>query len=280
MLVTTKWPRYERGTGAVIDLGDPLNPTLTIRDADGQLANATAVTLSVIDPDGIVSTCPVMNEGIGRYTALFTPPAPGRYVLRWVATGANAGAHVDVVQVADPTLAALISLADIKEYLNKSTQGTVSDEELRTTLDAATSLAEQYCARALRPGTWTGPIWATGSGVLILPEPAATSIVAVTNSADVDVTSSVVLNQTGEYVRHATPGQALSGRYTVTVRVGVTGRTLDIAQQGVRELVRHMWEPQRGQAPRPLQGAATRPGTAHALPWLVSEKLDQIRLDT
>ena len=266
------------------DLGDVVPLSVQIRDAAGDLADAGAVTLTVTTPDGTGVPVPVLRASAGTYSAQFTPTMPGLHQVYWQATGANASAFHDAFTVADP-VPPLVGLDDIKNWLNKDQAQRATDEELRTVIAAATSLAEGYCHRALRPSTWTGTITATGpGGVLMLPRPAATSILAVTNPSGADVTATVEMDRpaAGSYLRAVAGTATLSGSYTVTVRLGVTGADLDIAQQGVRELVRHMWAPQRAGAPLPLQAAASeaaRPATAHALPWLVTEKLDQIRLD-
>lgn len=267
----------------VNDIGDVVALAVTIRDSDGDPADATAITCTITLPDGTAYAAPVAKTGVGTYTVSYTPTMAGLHTVRWVATGANASAYRDSFTVSD-TLPPLVSLADVREWLRKADGDRASDEELRTVLDSATSLAESYTGRALRPRGWTGTIAATRTGILVLPEPAATSITGVTTVDGVDLTALVEMDHpaAGQYLRR-TDGRDLIGRHAVTVRLGVTGRVLDIAQAGVRELVRHMWEPKRGGAPLPLQAAASmaaRPAAAHALPWLVTEQLDQIVLSS
>lgn len=263
------------------DLGDPVALSVEIRNQAGTLANATTVTCTVTRPDGTTAALATANPSTGQYTATFTPTLTGPHQVRWVATGTNACAFSDGFTVRDATVVPLLGLSDVKEWLNKDLTAHTTDEELRTTIDAATALAEDYCGRALAPRTWTGAITATLTGVLVLPEPAALSVSSILTSAGVTVTG-WLLDTTGQIIApDATSAPFVyGGRYTVTARIGVTGRTLDIAQQGVRELIRHMWAPQRGAAPLPMGGGdMPRPGAAHALPYVVTEKLDQIRLD-
>lgn len=263
------------------DLGDVVALAVTIRDSDGDPADATAVACTITLPDGTTYAAPVAKVDTGVYTISYTPTLPGPHGVRWIATGTNASAFHDGFTARDTTRVPLLGLSDVKEWLNKDLTVHVSDEELRTTIDAATSLAEDYCGRALRPRTWTGTITATQLGVLVLPQPAALSVTSVADDSGAAVTG-WELDGTGQIIA-ADPFSApfLYGRkYTVTALLGVTGSTLDTAQQGVRELIRHMWSPQRGAAPLPMGGGdLPRPSTAHALPWVVSEKLDQIRLD-
>lgn len=259
-----------------VDVGDLVPLTVVVRDDAGDPADADDVTCTVTLPDGATASPAVAKTATGTYQALLTATQEGPHGWRMVATGTNACAFHDGFTVRAHGVP-LLGLADVKEWLNKDLGVHVSDEELRTTIDAATSVAEGYCGRALRPRTWTGTITANRLGVLVLPEPAATSVTAVLDPSGTP-TAGWELDGTGQVIAADLP---MSGQYAVTARLGVAGAALDIAQQGVRELVRHMWSPQRGGAPLPMGGAAdmARPGSAHALPYIVTEKLDQIVLD-
>ena len=74
------------------DLGDVVTLTCEVRDAAGAAANAGAVTCTVTAPDGTTSSPTVSNPATGTYTATYTPAVTGRFAVRWLATGANAGA--------------------------------------------------------------------------------------------------------------------------------------------------------------------------------------------
>ena len=73
---------------AVYDLGDVASLGITIKDAAGNLANATSVVATITTPDGTTSTPTVVNTSTGLYDVSYTPSTSGRYLIRWVATGA------------------------------------------------------------------------------------------------------------------------------------------------------------------------------------------------
>jgi len=257
------------------DLGDVVTLSVTVRDEAGAPANAGAVTATVTAPDGTTSATPVSNPSAGVYTSAYTPAAAGVYGYRFVATGVNACAFFDGFTVVE-TGVPLLGLADVKAFLNMSSDTT--DEELRATISAATALAEKWCGRVLRARTWTGRIVATGTGVLLLPEPSALSVTTV-SPVDGQTVPAWTLDATGQMIYPTDPADSFTGSFDVTARLGVSGDVLEIAQQGVRELIRHMWAPQRGSAPTPMQAAdgARPPGAAYAFPYVVTEKLEQIR---
>jgi hypothetical protein len=87
---------------ATYDLGDVVTLSASVHDVDGDLADATDVTLDVTLPDGTLTQPTVSHPSVGQYTATYTPPSPGRYMVRWVATGDNASAFTDSFSVRDP----------------------------------------------------------------------------------------------------------------------------------------------------------------------------------
>lgn len=261
------------------DIGDVIPLSVIVRDDTGAPADAGAVVCTVTAPDGTTSTPAVTHAGTGHYIASHVAATPGPHGYRFVATGANACAFADGFTVAAAGVP-LLGLADVKTFLNIT--DTTSDEELRQTIAASTALAEKYCARALSPRLWTGIITAKpGAAVLVLPEPSATSIVSIVADSGTVDPADYRLDPTGQNI-HALNGQTWTGDHTVTAMLGVSGADLDAAQQGVRELIRHAWLPQRGAAPIPLQGAMMSgnptPGAAYAFPYVVTEKLDLITL--
>lgn len=262
------------------DVGDVVPMTVVVRDAAGDPADAGSVACTVTLPDGTTTSPAVVKTATGTYQAMLTAAQEGPHGWRMVATGTNAATYSDGFTVRTQGVP-LLGLADVKEWLNKDLAVNTSDEELRTTIDTATAVAEGYCGRALRPRTWTGTITARLTGVLVLPQPAALSVTSIVEVSSGSPITEWRLDGTGQIISPTINSACFMGEYTVTARLGVAGAALDIAQQGVRELVRHMWSPQRGGAPLPMGGAAdmARPGSAHALPYVVTEKLDQIVLD-
>lgn len=132
--------------GAVVPLGT------TVRDASGTLANAGAMALTITLPDNTaVTVSPVAPTSTGTYTHDYTTIQAGRHVVRWVATGVNAGAYTDSFDVREAAPPGIVSLADAKAHLNIASASTTHDEELRGWIEAVTHGVEQYagiCARA------------------------------------------------------------------------------------------------------------------------------------
>jgi len=125
------------------DLGDVVPLGTTVRDANGALANAGSMALTVTQPDGtIVSESPVVPISTGTYAYDFPTVQPGRHAVRWLASGVNAGAYVDVFDVREAAPTWVISLADAKNHLKLTT--TSQDEEVRKWIGATTRCVEWF----------------------------------------------------------------------------------------------------------------------------------------
>ena len=95
---------------AVYDLGDVVALGITITDANGNPANATAVTATITAPDGTSSTPTLSNTSAGLYDLSYTPTQVGRYTVKWVAIGVNASAYADEFSVRDINEMGIVSL--------------------------------------------------------------------------------------------------------------------------------------------------------------------------
>jgi len=135
----------------VIDLGDPLTLTLTVRDPDtGQLADATSVAAVVTLPD--LTTSPaltVTHPSLGEYRAAYTPTVAGLHQVVWTASGANAGTHTESfgVSAAEPALP--ISLTEARRILGVGVDA-ARDELIRDDLRAALGHIERYTGQTYR----------------------------------------------------------------------------------------------------------------------------------
>lgn len=131
------------------DVGDRVTVTTELRDIDGTLTAAT-VTLTVTAPDGTISFPAVVdNGGTGKYLALFTVDAAGRWLYKWTASGALVavdGGHLTVIE------AGLVASA--AAYIGAS----ATDPLLADLVHAAVTLVDEYlgidgiedCPRAVR----------------------------------------------------------------------------------------------------------------------------------
>lgn len=79
----------------VYTLGDVVTLTCTVRDAAGALADAGAITCTVTLPDGTTTVLTHTHPSTGSYAVDYPPPTVGWFRVRWLATGANAGAFAD-----------------------------------------------------------------------------------------------------------------------------------------------------------------------------------------
>lgn len=262
---------------ATYDLGDVVALAVEVKNSAGALANATAVTLTITKPDGTTTAPAVANPSTGKYTSSFTPASAGRYSVRWVATGTNACAYADAFTVFDATELGLVGLDDVKAHLNITSS--TSDEELRVVLMAATAAAEDYLRRPLRRNTKTQTFYGpTGNGLaLVLDRPDVASITSVDNDGDA--------LDTDDYAEDLNAGviwRSSGWDYPVVVTYVAAGLDSPAIRQAVLELVRHLWETQRGSMPMMPRGVdgmdAFNPAMGYSLPRRVTELLAPHRM--
>ena len=220
-----------------------------VRPTSSTLAAPTPV-LTVTAPDGTSST-PAVSGAPGAYTASYTLTQTGRYLERWVNSG---GVQSDIVNTlpADPGF--LVSLAEVKLALNKST--TADDDELRAYIAAATSPIEALGGAVLTRTL----VWADDGGrcSITLPHQPVTSITSVVeNNVTVPASGYVLHQRSGVLDRLAgfQPMPWRPGRQNITITyvigTGIVPWHVNIA---ARELVRHWWQYSQ-QSGRPQWGA-------------------------
>jgi len=253
--------------------------TLSIRDSNGTLASATAVTVTVILPDGTTTTPAVTNDGTGLYHADYSPAAVGHYGVYWVATGSNAGTLEESFDVNDLTISPPLGLAQVKDHLNIPQTTITDDDELRGFILAATGLVEGVVGPLTRrpvSETYNG-----GRAALILKQAPVISVTTVTESGTTVAASGYSIStDTGVLTR--TSGYSASvwtqGFNNVTVSY-VAGRTQIPADltHAVLETVRHLWTTQRGSVKR-SQTDDYQPGAGFSLPNRVRELLSRYEM--
>ncbi len=169
-----------------------------------------------------------------------------------------------------------LTLAQAKSHLNIT--GAAHDAKLQGTIDEAESAIAEKCG-PLEPTATTERV-AGGVPFLVLSEAPAISLTSVTpyqgaaltiGDLYLDPKTAIVTQDSGAY---------FSARfYTVVYSAGRTTLHPDLVL-AVKELVRHLWMPQRGPTQRPgsapSEGAAnTIPGAAYLLPFRVSELISE-----
>lgn len=122
------------------DLGDMVPLSITVTDAAGQPADAGEVTLTITLPDGTATTVgPIASTSPGVYDYDYIPSQAGLHVVRWVATGVNASAHTDVIDVQPAADGTFVSLADARDHLKRN-GASPEDEKLRRVIGASCRL--------------------------------------------------------------------------------------------------------------------------------------------
>jgi hypothetical protein len=237
-----------------IDLGAAYPIAFDVRDAANALANATGVTLTITLPDGTTATPTVTNPPAvtGQYRLTYLPATAGRYSWAAVTTTPNA-AYGDVFNVR--TYASLISLAEAKTHLNKTS--TTDDDEFRGFLIAATELIESKVGACVRRA-FTERVYDTEGqpGLLLSHRPllSVTSVTATVTGGQVWATADLAPDTAAGIVCLPDGAGFWGGPWDVVYQAGravIPERFL----QACEEQVRFLWDTQRGAAaPSVLQG--------------------------
>ena len=250
--------------GAVVPLGT------TVKDGSGSLANAGSMALSLGLPDGTtLSVSPVTPASTGTYTYDYPSVQAGRHTVRWVATGINAGAYTDTFDVREATPPTILSHADAKKHLNKTSTG--DDDEIRAMNEAVTAAVEWYVGPVVVRTVVEDHNVTVAQALALRQVPALelTSVTAVLSggtSYDVD---DLDLNGASGIVRRK-DGGLLYGPLRVTYPAG--RRVVPAAiTLGARIILQHMWRTQQGPG-RPQLGVGDFdvtepiPGLGYAVP--------------
>jgi hypothetical protein len=248
----------------VYDLAEIVPLTYAVVDAAGAPANAAVITLTIGLPDGTTATPTITNPPVitGTYVHSFVPTLSGRHTIRWATTGPTTSGR-DVFDVWPDTSSALVSLADVKAHLNKTSTGalgTVDDEELRLWIESATAEIEATCG-AVAPRTVVETVTARG-GRLWLGTTPVLSVTSATLGGVAQDTSGWTVSRLSGIVT-ASSGY-LSGDYTVTSLAGRSPIPAPLIGSALLR-VQHSWETQRGPAELPLAEAAEGGGSAFLL---------------
>lgn len=264
-----------------MQVGDVWSGQVEIRDAAGQLADAGAVTLTLTPPDGVAVVVGTARASLGTYTATFPLTMVGQWLARWVATGANASVWTDVVDVADPARAPLVSLDEIRTHMNWGVPSTpvqrARDAEGLALAGMASELVESYTGRVFRRRTVVEERPGGGPAVLLTSLPVL-SVTSVTDGTTTVDPSTYRLTPAGVLYR---VGGWWPSRVVATY---VAGQAVppEPVRLAVLRLVEHHWQREQ-QAPHPLQGGGggydegQPSGDRWALPYAIASLLDGYR---
>jgi hypothetical protein len=266
-------------------LGDVVPLSVTVKDSNGQPANAGAVTLTVTLPDGTTAvTGSIGPTTTGVYDHDYATVQAGRHGVRWVATGANASAFTDAFDVEPADDGDFVSLADVKRHMNKTSAG--DDAELAGFVSAACRMITERIGQ-VSPATVTDEVsvrWRRRRIVLDThPVIEVSSVVVAGNpvttipAADADAgVTGWVLDSPGSAVLSHT-GCWPAGTIRIIYRAGRTPIPGNVRLAAL-ELAAHLWrssEQNFGGGRPGLSGSdeVTMPGAAWALPIRVRELL-------
>lgn len=247
----------------MFDLGDTVRLSAECVDADGVLSNALSATLTLTLPDGTSETPSVTTPATdGLYVLDYVPSVAGRYSVRWAFTDPNC-AYTDVFDVRPAVPSLIVSLADAKAHLNIT--GTRDDEELRSWIEAATDVVENYVGPCVRR---------TFSEVFHLPWYGVRSV-ALNHSPVIEITNisgaslDDIDTDTGfGIVRHVGDGK-FSDRIEITYTAGRTVIPANITKAALI-ILQHLWQTQRngsrGALPGAMESVEPVPGLGYAVP--------------
>lgn len=254
---------------------------IELRDADDQLADAGAVTLTATQPDGTTIDLAVVRESVGVYTSQWVLNFVGRWLFRWVSSGSNTDSYTDVADVDDPADAPIVSMDELRRHMDWPTPPTTPedrrrDEDGRRLASMATELVERYCGRTFRRRTVVETL-SGGTTALPLTSLPVASITSVVNDGTALDATAWRLSAAGVLYR-------ASGAWGSTVVVTyVAGDAVppEPVRVAVLRLVEHHWQRAR-QAPHSITGGGSgydegQPGSGYALPYSVASYLDGYR---
>lgn len=262
--------------GAVVPLGTQ------VKDADGALANAGSMALTITLPDTTtVSVSSVSPTSTGIYTYDYATVQAGRHTARWVATGLNAGAYTDSFDVREATPPGILSLADAKAHLNKT--DTTDDDEIRSWVESITSGIEGLCGPVVVQ-TVTERHRFRRAATIVLRRPPVLSLTSatavLTAGTSYDVADLTVDPVTGLVERP--DGGVLYGPLTFVYEAG--RRVIPAAMTSAgRIILQHLWRTQQGPG-RPQLGTGdfdvSEPvqGFGYAIPNRALQLLEPYRL--
>ena len=237
------------------DLGDKVYLTWNTVDSSGAAVNPGTVTLNITQPDGTTSSVTTATSTTGTYTASFLPTLAGRHILAWAATGSYPQAFSDIFEVRDINDIGIVGYDEVLEFLNIPA-ASANENEVRRFIDASTDLAETYVGQVLGRRTFTDELYDGGTEFIRIRNPKAISITSVTENGLAVSASNYVLDYTGQRLYRIGSGTLYAtnsyGYWTqgmnnvsITYVAGYVNPPMS-AKQGVLEIIRHLWQTQRG----------------------------------
>ena len=268
------------------DLGDKVYLTWNTVDPTGAAVNPGTVTLNITLPDASNVSVTTATSTTGTYTASYLPTQVGRHIIAWAATGSYPQAYSDIFEVRDINDIGICGYDEVLEYLNIPS-ASANENEVRRFMDAATDLAETYVGQVLGRRTFTNELYDGGTEFIRIRNPKAISITSVYENGVSVPSSNYVLDYTGQRLYRIGSGTLYAtnsyGYWTqgmnniqITYGAGYVNPPMS-AKQGVLEIIRHLWQTQRGAINvmgRTQTGDELYTGSTYSLPRRAMELLD------
>lgn len=257
-----------------VELGDTYQPTVDVRDGDGNPTSDVTVTVVLTLPDGSSTNLAAgATSTTGRFVSVWTTTLPGRHT--WVATADGPGIggvpqiYSDTFEVV-ATATGIVSVEEAQAHLGD--ERPAAQEQLRGFILTASEMCEEYTKQRWRRTPVTAALDGGRRWVQLLDVPVL-SMTSVT--VDGTATTDYLLDGTLLYAGATGAGvwPAGHGNVVATYLAGPPGGIVPATiRQGVLELVRHLWRTQRGASgmPRGADPDGTM-GTAFSLPRRVEE---------
>ena len=237
------------------DLGDNVYLTWNTVDSSGAAVNPGTVTLNITLPDATNVSVTTATSITGTYTASYLPTQVGRHIIAWSAGTTWSQAYSDIFEVRDINDIGIVGYDEVLEFLNIPT-ASANENEVRRFIDASTDLAETYVGQVLGRRTFTNELYDGGTEFIRIRNPKAISITSVTENGLAVSASNYVLDYTGQRLYRIGSGTLYAtnsyGYWTqgmnnvsITYVAGYVNPPMS-AKQGVLEIIRHLWQTQRG----------------------------------
>jgi hypothetical protein len=235
-------------TVSVSVIGAPVPITGTFIDNSGSVIAPGTVYVNVTDPAGSTTQLTASPVGDGSFRYVYTPSLTGIFTY-WLSGLSPVAVQLpDVFTVVPAASSAIISLADARAQLSKSS--TVTDFELRGFILAASEMITRLCGPTNALAPVTERVDPGGGGKLVLANAPIVSVATVTPTAG------------------WSPGALDSSTYTVYAEAGLIsmadgtwftypqtvvytpGRSVvpSSLQEAAGLIVQQMWDTKRGGA--------------------------------
>lgn len=234
-----------------IDLGGTYALGVAIRNTAGTLVNPSTITLTITLPDATTVSPTPTNDSTGLYSYQYTTSQEGRHLARWVTTN-PVTAYTDVFDVEAAEPRTIVSLQDVKDFLNITAADVAADttleQELRSFITALTPVVENITGPVVRRSVTSTMYPTCANWKMPLPH---YPVISITSAAD--VWTGAAIDTTNWYVDNGVlrtknfyPLAFLP--FTVTYVIGCP--TLpDNIRLGALHVLKLAWRTQRGNNP-------------------------------